>query len=63
MGYLHYGYHHSHERLVAVCESFFGLKISEGAIAAALARLAARAEPEMAAIREAVWASPSINSD
>src|SRR6185503_5482478 len=63
LGYLHHGHHLSHERLVAVCESVFGLRISEGAIAAALARLAARAEPEVAAIREAVRASPAINSD
>jgi transposase len=40
LGYLHYGHHLSHERLVAVCGSVFGLRISEGAIAAALARLA-----------------------
>jgi transposase len=63
LGYLHYGHHLSHERLVAVCEGVFGLRISEGAIAAALARLATRAEPEVAAIREAVRASPAINSD
>jgi transposase len=63
LGYLHHGHHLSHERLVAVCESVFGLRISEGAIAAALARLATRAEPEVAAIRAAVRASPTINSD
>jgi transposase len=61
--YLHYGHHLSHERLVAVCASVFGLRISEGAIAAALARLAARAGPEVDAIREAVRASPAINAD
>src|SRR5262249_43634754 len=33
-----------------------------GAIAAALARLATQAEPEVGAIREAVRASPAINS-
>jgi transposase len=63
LAYLHYGHHLSHERLVAVCASVFGLRISAGAIAAALARLAARAEPEVDAIREAVRASPAINSD
>ncbi len=63
LGYLHYGHHLSHERLVAVCGGVFGLRISEGAIAAALARLATRAGPEVAAIREAVRASPAINSD
>jgi transposase len=63
LGYLHYGHHLSHERLVGVCDSVFGLRISEGAIAAALARLATRAEPEVDAIREAARASPVINSD
>jgi transposase len=59
LGYLHYGHHLSHERLVGV----FGLRISEGAIAAALARLAAQAGPAVASIRAAVRASPAINSD
>jgi transposase len=63
LAYLHYGHHLSHERLVAVCASVFGLRISEGAVAAALARLAARAGPEVDAIREAVRASPVINAD
>ena len=63
LGYLHHGHHLSHERLVAVCGSVFGLRISEGAIAATLARLATRAEPEVDAIRERVRASPTINSD
>ena len=63
LGYLHHGHHLSHERLVAVCASVFGLRISEGGIAAALARLAERAAPEVEAIREAVRASPTIGSD
>jgi transposase len=63
LAYLHYGHHLSHERLVAVCDGVFGLRISQGAIAAALARLAARAGPEVDAIREAVRASPVINAD
>ena len=63
LGYLHYGHHLSHARLVAVCGSVFGLRISEGGIAAALARLAARAGPEAEAIREAVRASPSLGPD
>jgi len=63
LAYLHHGHHLSHERLVAVAESVFGLRISEGAIAAALARLAERAKPAVAVIREAVRASPVINSD
>jgi transposase len=63
LGYLHYGHHLSHERLATVCGSVFGLRISEGAIAAALARLAARARPEAERIGETVRASPAINSD
>jgi transposase len=63
LGYLHYGHHLSHERLATVCGSVFGLAISEGAIAAALARLAERAQPEAEAIGERVRASPVINSD
>jgi transposase len=63
LAYLHYGHHLSHERLVSVCASVFGLRISEGAIAAALARLANRAQPEVEAIREAVRASPTVYSD
>jgi transposase len=63
LGYLHHGHHLSHERLVAVCGSVLGLRISEGAIAAAMARLAARAQPAAEAIRERVRAGPTINSD
>jgi len=63
LGYFHHDHHLSHERLAAVAESVFGLRISEGAIAAALARLAERAKPAVAAIRAAVRASPVINSD
>lgn len=63
LGYLHPGSHRSHERMTAVSESVVGLRISEGAIAAALARLATRAESAVAAIRDAAPASASINSD
>ncbi len=63
LGYLHYGHHLSHERLEAVGASVFGLAISQGAIAAALARLAARARPEAELIGERVRASPAVNSD
>jgi len=63
LAYLHAAHHLSHERLVAVCQSVFGLRISEGAIAAALARLAQKATPEVEAIREAVRGSPVINAD
>lgn len=60
---LHTAHHLSHERLVAVCDSVFGLRISEGAIAAALARVAGRAETDVAQIAETVRGSPVINSD
>ena len=63
VGYLHHGHHLSHERLVAVCGSVLGLPISQGAIAAALARLAQRIKPAAEAIREQVRASPTINAD
>ncbi|MBA2451034.1 MAG: transposase, partial [Chloroflexi bacterium] len=63
LGYLHYGHHLSHERLATVCGSVFGLAISEGAIATALARLAGRAKPAAKAIAETVHAGPVINSD
>jgi transposase len=63
LGYLHHAHHLSHERLVAVCGSVLGLRISEGGIAAALARVAERARPEADAIGGQVRASPTINSD
>ena len=61
--YLRYGHHLPQERPVAACGGVFGLRIGEGAIAAALARLAARAWPEVGAIRDAARASPTIYSD
>lgn len=63
VSYLHTAHHLSHERLVAVCASVFGLQISEGAIAAALARVAERAETDVAQIAATVRGSPVINSD
>ena len=63
LGYLYHGHHLSHKRLVAVCRSVLGLRISEGAIAAALARLAERAQPAAVAIREQVRTDPVINAD
>ena len=63
LAYLHHGHHLSHERLATVAESVFGLTISEGAIAAVLARLAGQARPEAEAIGQRVRASPVINSD
>jgi transposase len=63
LGYLHHGHHLSHERLAATCASVFGLGISAGAVANALARLAERARPAYAALGAEVRASPVINSD
>jgi hypothetical protein len=63
LGYLHYGHHLSHERLVATCASVFGLALSDGAVDAALGRLAERARPEAEAIGAAVRAGAVINSD
>ena len=63
LGYLHHGHHLSHERLAATCASVFGLAISEGAIANALARLGERLGPAAAAIGADVRASPVVNSD
>jgi len=63
LAYLHETHHVSYERLVELCRDVLGLRLSEGAIATALARVAHRAEPEVARIREQVRASPVINSD
>jgi transposase len=63
LGYLHERHHVGYERLVEVCRDVFGLAISEGGIDLALRRLADRARPTYAAIRETVRGSPVINSD
>ena len=63
LAYLHAGQHVSYERLVALCRDLFGLRISEGAIDAALGRVANAGKPEVARIREQVRAGPVINSD
>jgi len=63
LAYLHERHHLGYERLVEVCRDVFRLPLSEGAIAAALARLAERARPAYAAIRETVRAGPVIGSD
>jgi transposase len=62
LGYLHHAHHLSHERPAATGASVFGLTMCQGAIAAALARLAERARPA-AAIRETVRAGPVLGSD
>jgi transposase len=63
LAYFHERHHLGYERLVEVCDQLYGLRISEGAIANALARVAERARPAYAAIGAAVRASPSIGSD
>ena len=63
LGYLHERHHVSYERLVELCRDVFTLRISQGGIDRALQRLAERARPTYAAIREQVRASPTINSD
>jgi transposase len=63
LGYLHERHHVSYQRLVEVCQELFGLTLSEGAIANALARLAERARPTYAAIGADVRASQVQGSD
>jgi transposase len=63
LAYLHEAHHLGYERLVAVCRDVLRLEISEGAIAAALARLAERARPAYEAIGAEVRAGPVIGSD
>jgi transposase len=63
LGYLREAHHLGYERLETVCRDVFGLRISQGAIANALRRLAERARPAYDALREQVRGSPVINSD
>jgi transposase len=63
LGYFHERHHVSYERLEEVCRDVFRLPISQGGIDRALRRLAARARPTYAAIRDRVRGSPSIGSD
>ena len=63
LSYFHERHHVSYERLVEVCRDVFGLAISQGGIENALRRLAERARPTYAAIREQVRGSPVINAD
>jgi transposase len=63
LSYFHERHHVSYERLVEICRDVFGLVISQGGVEHALARLAERARPTYAAIREQVRGSPVINSD
>ena len=61
--YLHETHHVSYERLVELCRDVLGLRLSQGAIANALGRVATRAGPTVERIREQVRTSPVINSD
>jgi len=63
VAYLHERHHLSYERLVEVSRDVLGLALSEGAIAAMLARLAERARPAYEAIGAEVRAGPVVNSD
>ena len=63
LAYLHETHHISYERLVELYRDVLGLRLSEGAIANALTRVATRAGPTVAQIRAAVLASDVINSD
>jgi transposase len=61
--YLHEQHHVGYQRVAAIRKDVFGLPVSQGAIANALGRVAARLEPAVAQIREQVRASPVIGSD
>jgi transposase len=61
--YLHEQHHVSYARLTTLGRDLWHLTISQGALANALARAAARLRPQAAAIREQVRASPVIGSD
>jgi transposase len=61
--YCHEVQHVSYERLEALCGDLFGLHLSPGAIAHALARTAQRLEGQAERIAEQVRASPVIGSD
>jgi transposase len=63
LAYLHETHHVSYERLVELCRDVLGLRLSEGAIANALGRVATRAGPAVERIREQVRTSAVINSD
>ena len=63
VAYWHEVHHVSYQRLAAMARDLFGLHLSQGALANALARVAARLAPAAATIREQVRASPVIGSD
>jgi transposase len=61
--YLHEQHHVSYARLARLGQDLWHLRVSQGALAHALARTAERLRPQAAAIREQVRASPVIGSD
>src|SRR5215204_5582026 len=61
--YFHEQHHVSYARLAMLGRDLWRLGISQGALANALRRVATRLQPEAAAIREQVRASPVIGSD
>jgi transposase len=61
--YLHEHHHVSYARLAAIGRDLWRLAVSQGALANALRRVGTRLEPQAAAIREQVRASPVIGSD
>jgi transposase len=61
--YLHEHHHVSYARLAAIGRDLWRLAVSQGALANALRRVATRLDPQAAAIREQVRASPVIGSD
>src|SRR3954453_15889582 len=61
--YFHEQHHVSYARLATLGWDLWHLAISQGALANALRRVATRLQPEAAAIREQVRASPVIGSD
>jgi transposase len=63
VSYLHEQHHVGYQRLQGLARDVFGLHLSEGAVANVLRRTAVKLAPQVAAIREAVRASPVIGSD
>jgi hypothetical protein len=61
--YLHEQHHVSYARLATLGRDLWRLEVSQGALANALRRVATRLQPEAAAIREQVRASPVLGSD
>ena len=61
--YLHHSHHVSFERLARMAHEMFGLSISQGAIAGAFARSAAKMAAACAAIKAKLLTSAVIASD